>query len=50
MRAAKVSSANGPTPPNWSGETRDWLKIKAAEMRERQAKMVRAVHAKRSKT
>jgi ATP-dependent DNA ligase len=34
----------------WSGDTREWLKIKLAEVRERQAEAVRAAHAKRSKT
>jgi bifunctional non-homologous end joining protein LigD len=33
----------------WSGDTREWLKIKPAEVRARQAEAVRAAHAKRSK-
>jgi ATP-dependent DNA ligase len=30
-----------------AGETRDWLKIKPAEVRPRQAEQVRAAHAKK---
>ena len=31
----------------WAGDTRDWLKIKPAEVRARQAEAVRAAHAKK---
>jgi bifunctional non-homologous end joining protein LigD len=31
----------------WSGDTRDWLKIKPAEVRARQAEAVREAHSKR---
>jgi ATP-dependent DNA ligase len=31
----------------WSGDTRDWLKIKPAEVRARQAEAVRVARAKR---